>query len=168
MIRGVIEATERALRDVKHARFFENERGYQGQFYCQLQAQLKALGCLPNDALLEIEYQKSARHGIYQRPDIILHIPAKRNEEVRQSNFAVWALKRSASAAEAQEDFRKLDEMFELLDYAVGFFVNIDSCETWRGSYGGRFPNRVVGFAVQLEGPDVQVISCSEIANTTR
>jgi hypothetical protein len=168
MIREIFEATVRALTDVKHARFFENERGYQGQFYCQLQAQLKTLDCLPRDAILEIEYQKSARYEIYQRPDIILHIPANRNEDIPKNNFAVWALKRSASEAEAQEDFRKLDEMFEVLDYAVGFLVNIDSCRTRRDEYAGRFPDRVFGFAVQLEGADVRVINSPDIANTTR
>jgi len=72
----IVRATLAALKEVRHPRFFENERGYQGQLYCQLQAQLRQRGLLDGGAILELEYQKSSRHGTGQRPDIVFHIPA--------------------------------------------------------------------------------------------
>lgn len=48
---------------------------------------------MTNGAILEMEYQKSSRHGLGQRPDIVFHIPAEHSREsVQANNFAVWAL----------------------------------------------------------------------------
>src|SRR5690349_20323821 len=124
---GIILATIRALRSISERRLFRTERGYHGRFYCALQAELEEQGLFETGAILEMEYQKSTRHGIAQRPDIILHIPAEdRSTSVDEGNFAVYALKRKASLNVARDDFEKLDTMFENLHYPLGFFLNID------------------------------------------
>lgn len=93
----LIRATEDAIRSVDAARFFQTERGFHGRFYCTLQHQLERAGLIANNAILEMEYQKSQRHGTSQRPDIVFHIPAEYSHAlVTENNFAVWALKRRA------------------------------------------------------------------------
>src|SRR5438046_22571 len=105
----LISATEAAIRSVDAVRFFQTARGFHGRFYCALQGQLDRLGLMSGGAILEMEYQKSARHGLGQRPDIIFHIPAEHSQAaVQANNFAVWALKRRASSADAHDDFVKL------------------------------------------------------------
>ena len=95
MIDAIVSATDQALRTVAVPRFLRTERGFQGRFYCALQEALERLGVLRNGHILEMEYQKSARHGMSQRPDIVLHIPAEdAGSDVRENNLAVWALKR--------------------------------------------------------------------------
>lgn len=119
----IVEATIRALSVVNHVRFFKSERGYQGRFFCELEAFLYEYGVLSDSTILEMEYQKTTQHGTSQRPDIILHIPVEASgAAVGENNFAVWALKHRASAFKAQEDFGKLDEMFEYLCYPLGIF----------------------------------------------
>ena len=67
------------------------------------------------------------------------------------------------------KDFQKLDKKFESLNYGVGVFVNIDSYQTRRDEHAGRFPDRVIGFAVRLEGAEAKVInSCPQVANGIR
>ncbi|MEX2493215.1 MAG: hypothetical protein WD425_15795 [Nitrospirales bacterium] len=94
MREALITATEAAIRAVGAARFFETERGFHGRFYCALQAELDRAGLIANGAILEMEYQKSERHDMVQRPDIVFHIPAEHSGAgARAYNFAVWALK---------------------------------------------------------------------------
>jgi len=146
----MISATIEALQSVCENRFYQTERGYQGRFYCALQKALDDRGILNGDVILELEYQKSAKHGLNQRPDIILHIPAELNEGNREiNNFAVYALKRRASRSTAQEDFGKLDEMFERLNYPIGIFINIDSTLHHINNYSGNFKSRIIAFSVK-------------------
>jgi hypothetical protein len=155
----IIEATILALRSVRHARFFRTERGYQGRFFCALQEILEEFGILNDDLILEMEYQKSvARHHMNQRPDIVLHIPTEvSNAPPNKNNFAAWALKCRANPAHAQDDFRKLDELFLVLDYPLGFFVNIDSDSHHLLHYSGNYPDRLIAYAVQLNDRDVSI-----------
>lgn len=139
----LVAATEAAIHSVDAARFFRTERGFQGRFYCALQSELDHAGLLTGGAILEIEYQKWAAHGMGQRPDIIFHVPIEHSGTDRNSNnFAVWALKRKATVASACDDFAKLNQMFLQLNYPIGFFVNIDAEEPmaihYQGEYGGR------------------------------
>jgi len=158
MREALIAATETAIRSVDAARFFQTERGFHGRFYCALQAELDRAGLMANGAILEMEYQKSARHGLGQRPDIIFHIPTEHSGVgVRANNFAVWALKRRATVAEAREDFDKLDQMFDTLRYPLGFFVNIDAVDPMRGHYTGAHRNRLAAVAAQLDGAQINV-----------
>lgn len=153
---AIISATDAALRAVAVPRFLRTERGFQGQLYCALQKALGERGVLENGLILEMEYQKSSRHGIYQRPDIVLHIPAEETRaEVCENNLAVWALKRRATEYAARSDFDKLDEMFEMLRYPIGIFVNIDSADHFAPSYVGAFAECVRTVAVSIENGEV-------------
>ncbi len=162
MKKKIINATIEALKSIRQARFFQTERGYHGTFYCDLHKALDASGILKEEALLEMEYQKSERHGIYQRPDIILHIPAELHGiSVQDDNFAVWALKHSASLAEAVKDFGKLNEMFDRLHYPLGFFINVNSTKHHLNHYTGRYLDRIHAFSVKLVGGEVEIIHAS-------
>jgi hypothetical protein len=145
MIDKIVAATERALRAVAEPRFWRTERGFQGRFYCALQQVLDSEGLLPDGRILEMEYQKGwCRHGMRQRPDIVLHIPTEEsNAAPYENNFAVWALKRAATLTEASDDFEKLDQMFDRLRYPVGVFVNIAATNHFADAYNGRFPRRL-------------------------
>jgi len=60
----ILAATDQALHQVDESRFWRTERGFHGRFYCVLQKVLDEEGLLPRGRILEMEYQKSARHGI--------------------------------------------------------------------------------------------------------
>lgn len=144
-----IEATINAIRILRDPRFLATERGYQGALYCAIRSELERMGLLTEHRILEMEYQKSARHRLSQRPDIVFHIPTEiSGESVQKNNFAVWALKHSGSQIDAEDDFQKLEEMFEVLLYPVGIFVNIASRRTHLGHYTGQHKERIHAFAV--------------------
>ena len=165
MVDEIVTATDEALRQVAEARFLRTGRGFQGQFYCALQRVLEERGLLQGGRILEMEYQKSSRHGITQRPDIVLHEPGEDSGAgVAANNFAVWALKRRATTRQAQDDFARLDEMFETLCYPLGIFVNNDATDHFAASYDGRFPERLRTVAVWLDGKGRMSWSCPEEA----
>lgn len=152
----IVAATTQALLQINQPRFLRTERGYHGKFYCALQEALEERGLLQDGRILEMEYQKSARHQTSQRPDIVLHVPAEGSgQAVTENNFAVWALKRRATQDKANQDFVKLDQMFESLRYPLGIFVNIDTNEHVKLLYSGRFPERLKVVAVWLAGEQV-------------
>jgi hypothetical protein len=154
----ILDATREALFSVRNPRFYSNERGYQGRLYCLLQTELENRDLVNDDRIIEMEYQKSHRHGMAQRPDIVFHIPAEiSGAGVRENNYAVWALKPAASAAVARSDFDKLDEMFEILNYPLGIFINIRSNNHHLDSYNGPYGNRLVAFAVSLINGEVLI-----------
>jgi len=158
MRKAILKATDDALRRVSEPRFFRTERGFHGRFYCALQQALDERQLLRGLRILEMEYQKSARHGMTQRPDIILHEPAEDSaSSVAKNNVAVWALKRKASPTEALDDFNKLDQMFRTLNYPLGIFVNIDSGQHHGDSYSGEYPKRFYAVAVRLDKGHVEV-----------
>lgn len=153
----IIEATEKALRAVDASRYFVTERGFHGRFYCTLQHELELRGMFSNEAILEIEYQKSKRHSMHQRPDIVLHVPAEHSgAAVIENNFAVWALKRCASPKEAIDDFALLDEMLERLNYPLGIFVNIAADDPMLQHYNGANRDRLAAVAVRQVGDAVE------------
>ena len=160
----LIRATETAIRAVDAARFFRTERGFQGRFYCALQAELEGAGLLADGAILEMEYQKGAAHGMGQRPDIIFHVPVEHSgADKRANNYAVWALKRTATAASARDDFEKLNQMFGGLDYPLGFFVNIDTASHMAEHYRGNYRDRLEAVAASLT--DAQVTTSWAVAS---
>lgn len=119
---------------------------------CALQRILERGGFPRPGRNLGMEYQKSDRYGLSQRPDIILHIPAdEENARVTENNVAVWALKRRDSSQHVREDFDKFDEMFETLNYLLGIFVNFDAQQHFGNLYDGRFPKRVRTVAAWLQ-----------------
>jgi hypothetical protein len=146
-----------ALRAVSAPRFFETERGYQGELLARLHAALPALG-LPGDAIIEQEYQKTLPlHNINIRPDIIVHVPTPEGGNRAVGNFAVFELNFQAGPKEAQEDFDNLDTVIGALNYPLGVFVNIDSIRTQSASYQGAHRDRIHFFAVRLIDGSVQV-----------
>jgi len=148
----LMAATDEALREVIEPRFYRSERGFQGRFYCALQSVLDRKGLLKDECILEMEYQKSSRHGMRQRPDIILHVPSEDSGRlVSEDNFAAWALKRRATQTDVFDDFDNLDEMFGGLCYPLGFFVNIDAKDHFATFYRGGFPQRLRTVAVWLD-----------------
>lgn len=154
----VVEATRAALNAVREPRFYATERGYHGRLYCALQAEFERRGWPAPGAILEIEYQKSERHNAYQRPDIVLHVPVSDTQtSVSESNFAVWVLKRAARVPDATDDFAKLDEMFDALDYPLGFFINVDASNPLRSHYTGRHESRLYAAAVALSSAGIEV-----------
>ena len=154
----VVEATRAALHAVREPRFYATERGYHGRFYCALQSEFDRRGWPATGALLEMEYQKSERHNTFQRPDIVLHVPVSHpGTSVRENNFAVWALKRAARVADATDDFAKLDEMFDALDYPLGFFINVDASNPLRSHYTGRHESRLYAAAVAFSSGGIEV-----------
>jgi hypothetical protein len=159
----IIGATIDALRSVCHVRFFRTERGYQGRFYCALQAALDMRNILSDELILEMEYQKTGpRHHTQQRPDIILHVPVEvSSAAVHENNVAVWALKRRASVADAKDDFGKLNTMFTSLHYPLGIFINIDSNYHYLSYYQGICRDRILAFAVQLDDGNVSITQAS-------
>ncbi len=148
----ILDATHEALLSISEVRFFRTERGFQGRFYCALMESFDRRGILDGETILEMEYQKSLRHGMYERPDIILHKPVEvTGAPVSQNNFAVWALKHRASAKSATEDFDKIDEMIDVLHYEVGIFVNVDGGDSFLKYYDAPYSDRLFGYTVHLE-----------------
>jgi hypothetical protein len=162
----IIAATVRAIQAVSHVRFFRTERGYQGRFYCALLSAFDERHLLDDDRrIIEMEYQKTAL-GMSQRPDIIYHIPVEVSGGHRwENNYAVWAFKRGASPGDARDDFGKLDEMFQVLQYPLGFFVNINADRDLLEQYEGHFADRLFGIAAWLEGTEVHhtIRHCKEV-----
>lgn len=153
----MVEIIVECLRGVRQARFFETERGYQGELLAELRARLPEAG-VPGDAIVEQEYQKRLPdHGIRVRPDIIIHIPTPAGANRQQGNFAVFELKLRAGQAEARDDFANLDAVLGSLDYPLGVFVNIASSHTQAAHYSGRFGERLHFFAVRQAGSGIQL-----------
>lgn len=153
----MVEIIVESLRCVRDARFFETERGYQGEFLAELRARFPHAG-LPGDAIVEQEYQKRLPdHGVKVRPDIIVHVPTPAGGNRRHGNFAVFELKRRAGQAAARKGFANLDAVLGALDYPLGVFVNIDSSVTQIAHYSGKFAERLHFFAVRPTGRRVQL-----------
>jgi len=146
----MIEYLIQSLQHVTHPRFYDTERGFQGEFLVHLRNAMPG-AALPGDAIVEQEYQKRIWvHGIASRPDIVIHIPTPPDGLRTSGNFAVCELKLAAQADQAQEDFKKLDAVLAALQYQLGCFINIASGETFASVYKGHFPDRMHCFAVQL------------------
>lgn len=137
------------LEKIRHPRFFENERGFQGEFRTVLKSEIGSQ--MDPDAIIEDEHQKRLMdHGLNLRPDLVLHIPfdIATNPSRRTGNFVVFALKREANEGAAIQDFEKLNRMVKLLDYSLAVFININSAQTFFEKCN--VPNRlkIVSFAV--------------------
>ena len=118
-----------SVSSIKEKRFFETERGYQGELLSEIHSRLKDQEWA-GDPILEQECQKRlGLHGLTIRPDIIIHIPFERGnvKERQDGNFCVIELKLRASQRDIQGDLKKLSDMCNLLRYGCGIFVNIDT-----------------------------------------
>lgn len=157
-----LSAFRDSLKAINEERLFSTERGYQAQLYSELETRLKINKFLHGGRIIENESQKTPKkHGIYKRPDIIIHIPYK--EEIHSSrrygNYVVIQLKLNANKEKAKDDFEKLDLMFDKnnLDYQIGIFLNINSDKTFFDSYSGNYKNRLHCFAVKLSNSKVLI-----------
>jgi hypothetical protein len=142
-----------ALRAIREPRYFNTERGYQGELLAELRNRIEAAK-LPGDPIVEQEYQKTIpRHGLTIRPDIIIHIPFDRGvtESRRQGNFVAVELKRRADKRLAEDAFDNLRQIKEALDYPLTIFVNIDSSDTYAEICPGEISAQTACIAVRLE-----------------
>lgn len=146
-----IAALIASLHAIRNPQFYTDERAFQGQLLVELSNRL--LGVLPADGIVQQEAQKRlADHGLNQRPDIIVHEPfdPQRHEGRYQGNHAAIALKRRATASDAEDDFKKLQSMLDVLDYPLGVFINIDALTSFSNQLPNQLKERVVCFAVRL------------------
>jgi hypothetical protein len=144
---------QQALENIKEERSFRDERSFQGALLQELARRLER-GVLPEDPIIEEEYQKRLRaHGIRIRPDIIVHVPFDRGlaKERNQGNFIAIELKRRATGQKAKEAFGNLALMKEVLNYPLTIFINVDSESTLSELCPESIVNQTVCFAVRLE-----------------
>ena len=146
----ISDAVYSVLRRIRNKRFFENERGFQGEFTTILAT---VLGInLPNNTIIEEEHQKILRiHGLKLRPDIVIHIPYHEitNPDRKSGNFIVFALKKRSSEKIAIEEFEKLDKMIKILNYKLGVYINIDSEKTFYENCVVDSKDKIMCFAVK-------------------
>jgi hypothetical protein len=127
--KGFLALFIEALEAIKEPRFFESERGYQGELLAALRNRI-ARAHFPGDPIVEQEYQKTIpAHGLRIRPDLIIHIPFDRGftRDRKEGNFIAVELKRRANEKKARAAFENLRQIKEALDYPLTLFVNIDS-----------------------------------------
>lgn len=157
---ALLSHIETALRTIKHPRFYETERGFQGELLAALHKTLPD-GFLEPGIVIEQEYQKRLQqHGLAIRPDIIIHEPfdPTRHKGRDDGNIAVIELKLDASANEAKEDFGSLATMLEVLAYPVGVFINIGSVRTHADALPQAAKGRITCFAITLQDGSVHVV----------
>jgi hypothetical protein len=117
-----------ALKSIDNDRFFVTERGYQGELSTKIINILTQSGLLPNNAIIEQEYQKTMNnHGLKHRPDILLHIPFKAGITTnrRQGNFVAIELKLNTTKTKAKRDIAKLNDYIQILNYPLAIFINV-------------------------------------------
>lgn len=149
-----ISIFRQAIAAIKEPRFYETERGYQGELLVELAVRIRNDTHFPDNPILEQEYQKRANdHGINIRPDIILHVPFERGgfSSHSEGNFVAIELKLRASEADAEGDFGSLAKMYHALDYALLIFLNIDSEKTFASVCPAAISANTVCLAVKLE-----------------
>lgn len=147
----------KSLQGITHPRFFETERGFQGELLAELRTALHG-AALADEPIAEQEYQKRLpAHGITIRPDIIIHIPTKPRGNHRTGNFVAFELKLRARQRQAKEDFANLDLILGALDYPLGVFVNINSSQTYAQHYSGVFKERIHFFALRRRSAGIEL-----------
>lgn len=158
-ISEVGDSIHRALAKVGHARFFENERGFQGELSRHLHEEMK--GSLVGNEIFEEEHQKTThKHNLKLRPDLILHVPfdPEEHESRCDGNKVVILLKRRATERTAKEQIRELKQYLNVLQYRIGVFVNIDSSRVYPDALSSEDCDRIICFAVYKE--EGQTIVC--------
>jgi hypothetical protein len=157
-VEELLQAVKESLLGITNERFYETERGFQGELNAELRSRLS--GFELEGAIVEQEYQKRMPyHGFRIRPDLIIHIPFEGTEFLSRSegNFMVIELKHRASRSEARADYDNLIRMCETLGYPTAVFINIDSDETYIEESVQPTQASIYAFAVRLRGGEVQV-----------
>ena len=156
----LLEAIRESLLAITEPRFYQNERGFQGQLLIELSRRIPEF--LPaNRTIIEQEHQKTLdHHGLDIRPDIIIHQsfdPAIHTSR-REKNFAVIELKRRAGPKKAAEDFESLNSMLKALHYPIGIFINIGHTKTQAAHIPVEARGRIIAFATRLTANGVRVV----------
>ena len=154
----IIEIIRVSLSSIINPRFYDTERGYQGELGGELRNRLPLLEL--DGAIIEQEYQKRMiDHGFRIRPDIIIHVPFEYSTYTSrmEGNFVVIELKHQGTEEEALADYESLSSMCEILGYPLGIFINIDSDKTYFANYHGQLKERLRSFSVRLKGGQVVI-----------
>ncbi len=154
---SVIASLSESLAAISAPRFFESERGFQGELLVQLNKRLK----LSDNTIIEQEHQKKLKaHGLTIRPDIIIHEPfnPELHEARTEGNFAAIELKLNASPETAAEDFKSLSALLEVLQYPICFFINIGSAKSHCNLVPDSVRGKIVCFAVHVAEGETVVI----------
>lgn len=159
---AILEEVINSIKSINTPRYYKSERGYQTEFYSHLSINIKGKGLFPEQAILEAEVQKRTleHYGITQRPDLLIHIPIETGltEETNENNFLNIAFKLKGNKKSSIEDFMKLDEMFEKLNYKEGLYINIGKFPTvFLEAYEGNFKNRIHEFSIGLVNGEVRI-----------
>ena len=156
----LLQHLRECLALIKNPRFFESERGFQGELLALLKQRIPN-EALPEGALLEQEYQKRlGSHGLKIRPDIIIHEPfdPERHQDRTKGNYAVIELKLTANPNEAAGDFKSLSDMVTILQYPLAIFINIASTETYIHLAPEQAKGHLVCFATTLSNGRAVVV----------
>jgi len=157
----IIKIVAKALKNMDSSRFFKTERGFQGRFACALYERFDAKKIFQDDTIIEEEYQKRIKnHGTRLRPDLIIHVPVEstHSSDTTENNFVVFAFKKQADEDKAKEDFKKLDEIFRVLKYPLGIFVNINKAKSFLNKYSGSFKNRIHEFCIRQTNDKLDIL----------
>ncbi|MBN6738884.1 hypothetical protein [Burkholderia multivorans] len=155
-----LEHLTTALRAITTPRFYETERGFQGELLVRLQ-QVIPEGFLPDRVIIEQEYQKRLRvHGLAVRPDIVIHEPfdPSRHRSRQDRNIVVIELKLAATAENAAADMKSLVRMMEILEYPLAVFLNIASEVTHADIVPAEWRERIVCFAISMRNGEVHIV----------
>lgn len=154
---SLLSVVRDSLASITDARFYETERGFQGQLLVALSSRIpKYFGSW--HGIIEQEYQKTLfSHGLNIRPDIVIHQPFNPNfhKSRREGNFVVIELKLRATPKMAIEDMTSLASMLGILKYQFGIFINIGSHKTHADKIPEGARGKIRCFAVRLEGDKV-------------
>lgn len=155
---ALIKTIKDSLLGITNPRFYETERGFQGELNAELRSRLSGLEL--DGAIVEQEYQKRMKdHGFTIRPDLIIHVPFERAGFERRSegNFVVIEIKRRASRKSAKEDYQNLSRMCQALGYPMAVFINIDSDETFINECNHPAQGVIHALAVKLKNGEVKI-----------
>lgn len=148
-----------SLFAIKHPRFYETERGFQGVLLAELVRRIPSIKC-QEPIIVEQEYQKRmSDHGMRIRPDLVIHVPfeAGRQSSRREGNFVAFELKLKAGVNEALADYANLSSMCEVLDYPLCVFINIGASSAHLNEYHGPHKEKLHAFSVRLYMGQVEV-----------
>ncbi|WP_233081920.1 hypothetical protein [Rheinheimera soli] len=154
----LIDTIRDSLLAITHPRFYETERGFQGQLNAELNFRLQDLEI--DGAIVEQEYQKRIKdHGFKIRPDLIVHIPFEGAGFDSRSvgNFVVIELKHRANRKSARADYQNLHRMCDVLGYPLAVFINIDSDKTFIDECMPLNNGSIHAFAVKLTDGQVEI-----------
>lgn len=158
-IQALVQTTRDAMHAIKTPRFFETERGYQGELLAEIRKRLPEIRGVSEDAVVEQEFQKrTATHGLRLRPDLVIHVPFdnERHSSRREGNYICFELKLRATEPQASEAYRNLAQLMRALNYPLGIFININSSQTYISS-APKESGQFFAFAVTLQGSDVKI-----------